>query len=280
MTASERSSPYYAFVREERQFSFVLTHLLMQRGPNLSRFLSLAGVSEVTDEQMDGTEVYVEYSRLRDDWARLGRDNKRKRERIVELLSKVDGLRSLAARPLPNEPAAFNAFFMMGRPEATIRYDIAYPGLWSVVSLSERFKGQPELFKDACKFKWSFNIKPDIVVRVPGHSPLCIEAKLESKEGTYPTARTECQKFDSFFGIEQGRVGQIDLQKFMFENLLGEPCLPVFVDRSGTPPPGVVGLTWAQVFRVMEDGLDASIPFVRKLVEENKPLHQLGEGKT
>jgi hypothetical protein len=277
---SESGSPYYTFVREERQFSFVLAHLLMQRGRNLERFLSLIpGLSGIEAHELEDAEVYVEYSFLRDDWVQLGRDNDRRRERILELLAKVDGLRSLAAGPLPDSIAAFNAFFMGGAGE-NIKYDIAYPGLWSVGALSKQFEERPDLFKDACKFKWSFNIKPDIVVEVPGHRPLSIEAKLESKEGEYPVARAECQVFDAAFPAGQRRVKQVDLQKFMFENLLGEPCLPVFVDRSGTPPPGVVGLTWAQVFRVMEDGLDASIPFVRKLIEENKPLHQLGEGKT
>ena len=35
--------------------------------------------------------------------------------------------------------------------------------LWSVSALYDHFKVVPEEFQKLCQFKWSFNIKPDIV---------------------------------------------------------------------------------------------------------------------
>ena len=74
------------------------------------------------------------------------------------------------------------------------------------------------------------------------------------------------------------RVGQIELQQFMFEVLLGRPCQPVVIARSALPDrasqPGaddvVPWLSWVEVFGHLDTS--TSIPFVRRLLHETTVL--------
>ena len=265
---------YYQFVREERLFCGALTHLLMQKGPNLATFLQLVNAKAQADSQLpltrlDEAEVYVEFAFLRDYWHGLDRDNRAKRRLIFDLLSRVDGLRHYQSDSFPNAVAEFNAIFM-GVPGGRIKNDIVSPGRWSVTGLFERFGARPDEFRDFCRFKWSFNIKPDIVVLLPGSKPLCVEAKFESKEGRYPTSSSDCVAFDAAFGEEEGHVGQIELQQFMFATLLDAPCQSVFIGRSALSVPDSISLSWEEVFKRLD--LTSSIGYVRRLVEENRHL--------
>ena len=264
-------SPFYQFVREERFFCSILAHLLMQKGPNLKLFLDLVAERmgerpTVEDVNVEDAEIYLEFSYLRDHWHNLGRDNDAKRTLIMTMLSRVPKLQQRNLAEIPEAPAEFNAFFI-GPRGLRIRRNISSPSNWNVLTLSDRFGRQPKQFREICKFEWSFNIKPDIVVLVPGSSPLCIEAKLESKEGSYPTDKRERQKFDELFGVRQGRVRQIELQQFMFSVLLDSPCDSLFLARN--PGPGV-HMTWQDVFQGLD--LDASIEFVGRLIRENSYL--------
>ncbi len=270
----ESGKRYYQFVREERLFCGALTHLLMQKGSNLTTFLQLVNVKSRADSQipltrLDEAEVYVEFAFLRDYWHGLALDNDAKRRFIFDLFSRVDRLRHYENDSFPSVISEFNGTFMGARGEKT-KNDIASPGQWSVTSLFKRFGMEPDEFGDFCRFKWSFNIKPDIVVLLPGSKPLCIEAKLESKEGRYPTSSSDCAAFDAAFGEEQGRVGQIELQQFMFDKLLDAPCQSVFIGRSALSEPDPISLSWEEVFRQLD--LTSSIGYVRKLVEDNKHL--------
>ncbi len=265
---------YYQFVREERLFCGALTHLLMQKGPNLATFLQLVDAKLPADSHLSGStleeaEIYVEFAYLRDYWHSLERDNRAKRRLIFDLLSRVEGLRHYQTDSFPSVIAEFNTIFMGAQGERT-KNDIASAGRWSVTSLFKRFGTQPDEFRDFCRFKWSFNIKPDIVVLLPGSKPLCIEAKLESKEGRYPTKSDECDAFDKAFGKEQGHVGQIELQQFMFGTLLDAPCHSVFIGRSGASEPNSIFLSWEEVFKRLD--LTSSIGYVRRLIEENTHL--------
>ena len=262
---------YYEFVREERFFCTILAHLLMQDGSNMKSFLDFVG------EKIDGrsaaqpvdaseAEIYLEFSFLRDRWDALGKDNEAKRALIMTLLARVPELQSHDIPELPESLQDFNAFFIGPRGRKITRH-IASPGQWSVTALAERFGSKPNLFRGFCKFKWSFNIKPDIVIVVRGLRPLSIEAKLESGEGQYPASARERSIFDRLFGNEQGRVGQIELQKFMFSVLLDEPCDSLFLTRN----PGTgAHVAWQEVFERLDVG--TSIGFVRKLVEKNRHL--------
>jgi hypothetical protein len=276
MLSSERH--FYQLVREERLFCAVLAHLLMQKGPNLASFLEflnseLPDRSRLATTSLDEAEVYVEFTFLRDCWNTLGGDNNGKRGLILELLSKVDGLRHYRDESFPSAISDFNELFMGPRGKR-IKYDIGYPGRWSVTALSRQFGKNPEEFRDFCQFKWAFNIKPDIVVLLPGSKPLSIEAKLESKEGQYPKSNRECEIFDRLFGPGKGRVWQIELQQFMFGCLLDAPCESVFVGPTVERGTEVPFLTWEDVFSKLD--LSSSIGYVRKLIEENRYLRSPG----
>lgn len=266
-----REDAFYEFVREERFFCSILAHLLMQEGPNMKTFLdfvseSIDGRSPVPDVDARDAEIYLEFSFLRDRWDSLGRDNDAKRALIMALLARVPEVQSHGVPEFPEAIGDFNGFFI-GSRGLRISRDIASPGQWSVAALAERFRGNPELFRGICKFKWSFNIKPDIVIVVRGSKPLSIEAKLESGEGQYPSNRRERAIFDELFGSEQGHVGQIELQQFMFNVLLDEPCDSLFLTRN----PGTgAHIAWQEVFEKLDAG--TSISFVGKLIEGNRHL--------
>lgn len=270
----ESGKKYYQFVREERLFCAALAHLLMQKGPNLATFLQLVDAKLPADSHLSGltleeAEIYIEFAYLRDCWHSLEHDNGAKRSLIFDLLSKVGSLRHYQTDSFPSTIAEFNTIFMGAQGES-IKNDIASPGRWSVTSLFERFGTHPDEFRDFCRFKWSFNIKPDIVVVLPGSKPLCIEAKLESKEGRYPTRSNECDAFDKAFGKEQGHVGQIELQQLMFGTLLDAPCQSVFIGRTVSSQSHSISLSWQQIFAQLDT--DTSIGFVGKLLRENRHL--------
>ena len=272
------SQPFYRFVREERLFCATLAHLLMQRGPNLGEFLRLVNDklsvgSILPSTQVDEAQIYLEFTFLRDSWNFLGTHDEEKRERIFTLLSGVPGLGHYKSECFPGAIPEFNEFFL-GPRGARIVSDIAYPGQWSVRILSERFGENSEEFRDFCRFKWSFNIKPDMVVLLPGSQPLCIEAKLESREGWYPSSARESAIFDTLFGKGEGRVRQIELQQFMFEHLLASPCQTILIGRTAPVGAGddvpVLFLSWKEVFQALD--LDSSVPYVSRLIEENRHL--------
>jgi len=99
--------PFYTFLREERQFSFLLGFFLMQKGDAISRFLDLVrqrqGPSEAvlqtpSTDALDKAEVYVEYTYLRDRWDSLKtgverpQANQAKRDFIDVLLRRIPSL--------------------------------------------------------------------------------------------------------------------------------------------------------------------------------------------
>lgn len=262
---------YYEFVREERYFCTILAHLLMLGGSNMKSFLDFVGETidgRSTVQPVDAreAEIYLEFSFLRDRWDSLAKDNKARRALILEMLARVPELKSYRIDDFPESIADFNAFFI-GPTGRRFTRRIASPGRWSIAVLSERFGQDRDVFLGFCKFKWSFNIKPDIVIVVRGLKPLSIEAKLESGEGQYPTSENERDIFDQLFGTKQGRVGQIELQQFMFTVMLGESCDSLLLTRN----PGTgAHVTWQEVFEKLEVG--SSIGFVRKLIEENRHL--------
>lgn len=284
-------SPFLTIVREERQFSFLLAHLLLQRGPSLEAFLRLVDNANGTSTPVEPTaalteaEIYVEYAFLRDEWFDLGVNssdsttamskadcNARKRGRVVDLLESLR-LNDLAKQLPDGSPAEFNEFFMATAGSRIVK-DIASPALWSVKGLAQNFGHDPHTFLQLCKLKWAFHIKPDIVILRPSRTALCIEAKLESGEGNYPSGE-DAKTFDQVMGPGH-RVGQFALQSFLFEEVLGVRCLPVIIQKT-FPAVGVTHplLTWGQVFSELagsEEQRAGSIPFVGRLMTENRAL--------
>lgn len=85
------------------------------------------------------------------------------------------------------------------------------------MNYNENFPDKDDFLK-ICRFKWSFNIKPDIVIHLDKERAICIEAKYESGEGSYPASDAEKKIFKERKIIP---VKQIELQKYMMEELLG-----------------------------------------------------------
>ena len=267
---------FYRIVREERHFCTILVQLLLQRNGNLEAFLNLANLklsgAPLATEGANA-EIYTEFSMLRDDWNALGRDNDAKRARITDLLAGADMGGHVGE--LPESVAELNEFFMGPRGARIVR-DVAYPGSWSVSALADQLRGESAKFGDLCRFKWAFNIKPDIVIVIPGSHPLCIEAKLESKEGQYPASSRDRAVFDEMFGKGKGRVQQVKLQRFMFKKLLGVSCefLTLGVRRvtSAHDPDQTPILTWREAFASLD--LTDSLDYVKKIVDENVHLNR------
>ncbi len=268
---------FYKFVREERHFCTILVQLLLAKNGNLGAFLKLANTkldgAPLTTRGARRAEIYTEFSMLRDDWNALGRDNDAKRDRIKRLLKRAGMGSHIGA--LPEAVPELNEFFMGPRGARIVR-DVAYPGSWSVSALAERFRDKPEAFRDLCRFKWAFNIKPDIVIVIPGSSPLSVEAKLESREGQYPATSVDRGVFDAVFGKKKGRVQQVELQRFMFKKLLGVSCefLTLGVRRvtSADDPNQTPILTWREAFAAMD--LTGSLDYVKRFVDENVHLNR------
>lgn len=266
---------FHESVREERLFCAVLYHLLLSGSSNLRVFVDAINEQLDRDQQLphfgDDASIYIEFTYLRDSWYALGRNNDQKRSVIFDLFSRSPVLAQLAPLTFPaaTDCGAFNERFM-GPRGLRIQSDLAYPGQWPVKALRESFR-DPEVFRELCRVKWSFNIKPDLVVLGAGSKPVCVEAKLESREGSYPTSNEECAIFDEIFGVGQRRVKQVELQRFMFETMLGVECQPVVVGRSPIPGENAVPfLAWNALFSRLD--LAASIPFVARLTRENTVL--------
>jgi hypothetical protein len=294
------AAPYSHFVREERHFCAVLAHLLMQRGDNLRRFVQLISsrleaegrpsLGELTTATLDNAEIYLEFAFLRDRWNQFDLDrsdgqaarNTKKRAYLFALFARVEGLTMLQAAGLPEAVAAFNAKFM-GPAGLRVTQDVASPVLWRVPALltlaseiAADEASRRRIFRDLCRFKWAFRIKPDLVVLIAGLPPLCIEAKLMSPEGRYPANPAECRLFDREFQPPDNRVRQIELQDFMFSVLLESPAQQALISQTdgaiSMPATGgrllrVPSLSWRHVF----DDLDcsASLPNVAALLSGN-----------
>lgn len=286
---SSSHPPFYTFLREERQFCAALAHLLMQEGSNLLAFLELLEErpeikTKFTREHLEDAEIYLEFAYLRDIWdgfgAAAGRTraeaNSLKREFIKTTFERL-GLTDALGIDLDAPVQQFNSQFI--REALVIAKDIASPHHWSVAQLSRLCPEDPAAFLTLCKFQWSFNIKPDIVIIIPGSGPICIEAKLGSAEAVYPTKASELALFDTRFRKAARRVRQCDLQAFMFSLLPGGDAQQVLVareplegkqDAGDTSQPPVV--TWLEVHSRMDD--TGSIPFVRRLFNENSTIRK------
>jgi len=132
-----RSALYRTFVREERQFCAALHHLLLVRGPNLTRFLDLANAAMVASGQprfadrhgvdVSSAQVYVEFAFLRDYWDSLGlgvAPNDARRTLLQEILGRLPNARGIE---VPNDPACLNKRFGKGR-NALPHTEIGQPG--------------------------------------------------------------------------------------------------------------------------------------------------------
>lgn len=243
---------YHAICREERNVAAIFYHLLMQER-NLRRFLDL--VDSKLPTRADEVAIYFEYAFLRDLWNARVRDVETARSLIVDLLAppNADELRKMSV-------VEVNEFF--GAVPVASREYIQMPGKWSIEKFAAHIPDN-DAFLRTCRFKWAFNAKPDIVIHTTHDAALCVEAKLESGEGQYPTSRSEIDEFKRR-GIPL--QGQTDLQAYILRELLGIEAEFVFLvatrsARSATHRT----ITWADAFRA----LDASgcPPFMKTWIE-------------
>ena len=236
--------PYWTINREERNYAALLYHVLLCHD-NLQRFLDLVGyLDEVEENQV---AAYVEYAFLRDLWNQKKLSNAQKRQAITNMLSTSDVKRLADADTLE-----WNAHF--GATPHPSKTHIQNPGRWSLIKYDEHIPDNDDFVKTS-RFKWSFNIKPDLVIQTATDRAVVIEAKYESGESCYPSSPVEQQIWDRRH-ITTGGVWQTELQQYMFEQLLGINAQHVYLVKSGHPhwagDPTPTTLTWGRAFQNLE----------------------------
>lgn len=232
-------NPRYAEInREERNYAALFYHALLIN-ENLEYFMAKCGVNESIGEDFG---IYFEYSMLRDLWHQIKTDQVKKE--ILEKKLAISNIDEVLSKPT----IEINRYFgVMGKPSGN---EIQYPGHWAIVKYNLTVHDNQDFFK-ICKFKWSFNIKPDIVIHLSKDRAICIETKYESGEGQYPSQEKDRRIFDE---RKLSRVGQMELQKYMMEDLLGIKTDFVFLVFKKTPSDTHKVLTWAEAFQGMKLG--------------------------
>lgn len=230
------SPDYFEINREERNYAAILFAALCQPG-NIERFLKRCGFDAEVGPEFG---IYFEYAYLRDLWWKI--DDEETKRRIIREKLEITGIHEIMARPVEE----INRLFGVAGTPSTTR--IQFPGKWALVKFAENFSDPADLLK-ICRFKWSFNIKPDIVIHLTRSRAICIEAKYESGEGSYPASETEKAIFKKR-GLRY--VGQMDLQRYMMEELLGIDAEFMFLvykpERSDTHKV----ISWGEVFEDLD----------------------------
>src|SRR5690606_6233515 len=94
---------------------------------------------------------------------------------------------------------------------------IQSPSNWSVAVFDSTILDDEE-FRRTCQFKWAFNVKPDIVIQTPSGKVLCVEAKWDSTEGSYPASEKEKSIFQR---RDIAYLSQTTVQRYLVDDLLG-----------------------------------------------------------
>jgi hypothetical protein len=107
----------------------------------------------------------------------------------------------------------------------------------------------------ACRIKWAFKAKPDIVIHADCEHALCVELKLESGEGSYPSEAGEKKLLRERGLFAEKKVlplpmSQTDLQKFLMTRLLGLDCRFRFITRHETS--GTECVSWSDFLGLFE----------------------------
>lgn len=249
---------YWQVNREERFYAALLFSTLLSNRTNLGIFLNyLSDIQKLPSCNIDQCELYYEYTYLRDMWFNIGRKNDEKKEMILSFLNLTNS-NELRKMSVPE----FNAFFGTSRPSND---DIMSPGTWSIPKYSSHISNDVE-FEKTCMFKWSFNAKPDLVIHLDKNNIVCIEAKLESGEGQYPSSQKDR---DIFLKRLKNLISQTDLQKYMFENILKLKQFPFFLLKARTGQPRCE-ITWIEVFNKLS--IEHMHPFIKKGIDTLKNI--------
>ena len=241
---------YCEINREERNYAAILFTVLC-KADNAIRFLNRCGLS--VDTLGPDFGIYFEYSFLRDLWFQISA-NETKKEIIRNLLP-IKEIDIILDKPI----AEINRIFgTSGKPSTEY---IESPGNWAITKYAGNF--DDEDFIKICMFKWSFNIKPDIVIHIDKNTALCIEAKYESGEGQYPSS----QKDQLIFADRKlERVGQTKLQKYMMEELLGIQTKFMFLVSKNANSSSHEIINWRETFEIL-DTSDLP-PFAKRMIKK------------
>lgn len=224
---SHSNPHYYEINREERNYAAIFFAALCKE-ENASRFLQAYGMKEDIGPEFG---IYFEYAYVRDLWNTIRSEETRKE--IIKQNLPIQGIDDI----------------------------LQNPGRWSMGKYDQNFPDN-NAFLRVCRFKWAFNIKPDIVIHLNRDKALCIEVKDESGEGYYPSTAEEVAIFER---RSIPRVGQMELQKYMMEDLLGiEMDFMFLVSKKKSSETHRI-VTWAEAFEMLD--LTGMPSFVIKMVE-------------
>lgn len=241
--------PFWTFNREERNAVAVLFGLLARPG-NLDTF---ARMLEWQPVDLTDAEVSVEWTFLRDLW-------NHHRRRVAPAALRAAILDALQPSNMGELQAAstleFNTHFgAVPRPSAVY---IQSPSNWSVARFDETIVDNDE-FRRTCQFKWAFNVKPDLVLQTPSGSVLCIEAKWDSGEGSYPASERERAIFQRR-GMPY--LSQTAVQRYLVNELLGFQGSFAYLARTRFDTAAGRGVTWAEVITSLDRS--GTPPFIDK----------------
>jgi len=227
---------YYEINREERNYAAILFTSLCKKENSLL-FLNRCGFEMDTLGPDYG--IYFEYSFLRDLWFQL--DNNETKKEVIRNLLKIKEIDLILNKSIVEINTIFGT---SGKPSSEY---IESPSNWAITKYSDNFDNED--FIKVCRFKWSFNIKPDIVIHIDKNTALCIEAKYESSEGQYPGSRKDQMIFDK---RNIKRVEQTKLQKYMMEELLGIKTKFMFLVSKKTFSSSHEVINWKEAFEILE----------------------------
>jgi hypothetical protein len=261
---------YYEINREERNLCAILYHTLLLKG-NIEKFVSMVDPEKKHQINFDDIEIYYEYAYPRDLWNGIKKDDANKKRKIIlDLLDlSIEDRKKLEDLKI----GAFNKYFG-GKSENYIES----PSNWSIPKFSEELKNrEKEYFLKVCKLKWSFNAKPDLVIHIDQKTAICIEAKLESGEGHYPSSKKDIEVFEkrikvfNFKERNEEYVYQLDIQKYIMENLLGfKDTKYVLItkksNKESEKEKGCKELSWNAVFSELDTTECPS--FIKKWIEK------------
>lgn len=232
---------YARINREERNYAAIFYAALCKPG-NPERLIKKLELECNIDNDFG---IYFEYAYLRDLWFNIKGDNNQSnqiKKAIIREKLDISGIDEILELPIPKINETFG---VAGEPSGEY---IQLPGKWSLRKFNKNFEKSADIL-NICKFKWSFNIKPDIVIHLSKDHAICIEAKYESGEGSYPSSDIEKSIFNSR-GIDY--VGQLDLQKYMMENLLGIKTDFLYLVHKTNASKLTKTITWKEAFDSMD----------------------------
>lgn len=253
----ELTSAYHSLCREERNLCALLYYLLLSNPENLARFLKAIGHEAA---KLENAEIYVEYAHLRDIWYALGKCNRTLKEKKNEIrrdfILKHLGLQH-RKQLTDSTVQEFNAFFVARKTPSSSKV-IESPSNWSIKQIHNSFPvgtGESDKFIRAAHFKWSFNVKPDIVIFLSPEKAISIEAKLEGGESMYPSSKVEKSIFTE---RKIGRASQTEIQELVFK-ILGINANHVVLAKKGG---NENKFAWEAVLRQLD--VEQEPAFVRK----------------